>query len=115
MDDYLKLKHSQHEMTAKSQSEKKENTEKAVTPIARQLENVPLTPGVYLFKDDSGKILYVGKARHLRKRVRSYFQTGRPHDSKTRVLLEKVISIETIITHTEKEAFILEYNFVVCG
>lgn len=85
---------------------------KKVKLLVQQLENIPSTPGVYLFKDGLGKILYVGKARHLRKRVRSYFHAGRPHDPKTRVLLDKVESVETIITHTEKEAFILESNLI---
>ncbi len=81
-------------------------------PLSRQLENLSTAPGVYLFKDRQGKILYVGKARHLNKRVRSYFQSGRPHDPKTRVLLSKVESLETIITHTEQEALILESNLI---
>jgi excinuclease ABC subunit C len=82
------------------------------SPIAAQLEHVPSAPGVYLFKDRQGKILYVGKARELKKRVRSYFQAGRPHDPKTRVLLSKVYAMETIVTHTEKEALILESNLI---
>jgi excinuclease ABC subunit C len=81
-------------------------------PFMAQLEHVPAAPGVYLFKDRTGKILYVGKARELRKRVRSYFQAGRPHDPKTRVLVSKVFSLETIVTHTEKEALILESNLI---
>ena len=80
--------------------------------LVRQLENISTAPGVYLFKDRQGKILYVGKARYLNKRVRSYFQVGRPHDPKTRVLLSKVVSLETIITHTEQEALILESNLI---
>ncbi len=80
--------------------------------VTLQLENIPTAPGVYLFKDRQAKILYVGKARNLKKRVRSYFQAGRPHDPKTRVLLTKVVSMETIITHTEQEALILESNLI---
>ena len=80
--------------------------------LMAQLEHVPAAPGVYLFKDRTGKILYVGKARELRKRVRSYFQAARPHDPKTRVLISKVFSLETIVTHTEKEALILESNLI---
>lgn len=113
MDEELKMKNPGREMEREFQSEKGEQAEKKKdTALVQQLENIPSTPGVYLFKDDHGKILYVGKARHLRKRVRSYFQPGRPHDPKTRVLLDKVISVETIITHTEKEAFILESNLI---
>jgi len=84
----------------------------AASQLNLQLENIPTAPGVYLFKDRQAKILYVGKARSLKKRVRSYFQAGRPHDPKTRVLLTKVVSMETIITHTEQEALILESNLI---
>ncbi len=80
--------------------------------LNRQLDSLPANPGVYLFKDRQGKIIYVGKARHLRKRVRSYFQAGRPQDPKTRVLISKVAVLDTIITHTEQEALILESNLI---
>ena len=80
--------------------------------LDRQLETIPTQPGVYLFKDRNGKIIYVGKARHLKKRVRSYFQAGRPHDPKTRVLIARVAALDTIITHTEQEALILESNLI---
>lgn len=80
--------------------------------LVQQVRNLSTSPGVYLFKDPAGKILYVGKAKNLKKRVQSYFQSGRPHDAKTRVLLTKVASFETIITHTEQEALILEANLI---
>ena len=80
--------------------------------LNRQIDRISTQPGVYLFKDRHGKIIYVGKARHLRKRVRSYFQAGRPHDPKTRVLVSRVAALDTIITHTEQEALILESNLI---
>ncbi len=80
--------------------------------LQQQVRNLGASPGVYLFKDIAGKILYVGKAKNLKKRVQSYFQPGRPHDPKTRVLMTKVASFETIITHTEQEALILEANLI---
>lgn len=80
--------------------------------LNRQLDRIPTQPGVYLFKDRLGKIIYVGKARHLKRRVRSYFQAGRPHDPKTRVLISRVAALDTIITHTEQEALILEANLI---
>jgi excinuclease ABC subunit C len=80
--------------------------------LSGQLDRIPTEPGVYLFKDRHGKIIYVGKARHLKKRVRSYFQAGRPHDPKTRVLVSKVAAVDTIITRTEQEALILESNLI---
>jgi excinuclease ABC subunit C len=84
----------------------------AIIDLARQVATAPTLPGVYLFKNDQGRILYVGKARNIRKRLQSYFQSGRPHDAKTRVLLKKIAAYETIITGTEKEALILESNLI---
>ncbi|MDL1967833.1 MAG: excinuclease ABC subunit UvrC [Deltaproteobacteria bacterium] len=74
-------------------------------------------PGVYLMKDAEGKVIYVGKAKNLKKRLSSYFkQSGqkesRQIDLKTRVLIKKVLSFDTIITRTEKEALILESNLI---
>jgi excinuclease ABC subunit C len=83
-----------------------------LTQFAQQLRSLSSAPGVYLFKDRQGKILYVGKAKNLNKRVRSYFQPGRPHDAKTTVMVSKVDSLETVITHTEQEALILEANLI---
>ena len=80
--------------------------------MAQQVRNLNTSPGVYLFKDAAGKILYIGKAKNLKKRVQTYFQSARPHDAKTVVLLTKVASFETIITHTEQEALILEANLI---
>ena len=80
--------------------------------LLQQVRNLSNSSGVYLFKDSTGKILYVGKAKNLKKRVQSYFQPGRPHDPKTRVLMTKVASFETLVTHTEQEALILESNLI---
>ena len=72
-----------------------------------QVEALPQAPGVYLFKDQKGGILYVGKAKDMRKRVRTYFQ-GREQNVKTFIMLSKVAQIDHIATQTEKEALILE-------
>ena len=69
-------------------------------------------PGVYLMKAASGKILYVGKAKNLRKRLASYFLKAGPADVKTRTLLGQVADFETIVTGTEKEALLLESNLI---
>ena len=76
------------------------------------LVNLPQKPGVYLMKDDKKKIIYVGKSVNLKKRIDSY-ATGR-EDTRAQIpfLLEKVTSIETIITFTEKEALILENTLI---
>ena len=69
--------------------------------------SIPLTPGVYLYKDAKGRIIYVGKARVLRRRVLSYFRPeGLP--AKTRAMLSHAESIASLTTTTEKEALLLE-------
>jgi excinuclease ABC subunit C len=74
-------------------------------------ENVPDAPGVYLFKGPRGKILYVGKARSLKKRVASYFTRG-TESTKTDALLRSFHEIETIVTNTELEALLLENTLI---
>jgi len=74
------------------------------------LDQLPSNPGVYLMKDGKGTILYIGKAKNLRKRVRSYFVGGK--DIKTATLLRKVKTIDYIITETEYEALLLENNLI---
>ena len=80
--------------------------------LAGKIEKLPSNPGVYLFKDEKGIILYVGKAGSIKHRVSSYFQRPAEKDSKTLAMLEKVADIDTIVTDTEKEALILEDNLV---
>ena len=80
--------------------------------LAKKMEQLPSNPGVYLFKDKKETILYVGKAGNIRHRVNSYFQKREGKDVKTLAMLEKVADIETIVTDTEKEAFILENNLI---
>jgi excinuclease ABC subunit C len=80
--------------------------------LKRRIDNLPANPGVYLFKDGKGTVLYVGKAGNIRHRVASYFQRVEEKDPKTLALLEKVSDIETIVTDTEKEALILEDNLI---
>lgn len=80
--------------------------------LDQKIDSLPTTPGVYLFKDKKGNILYVGKAGNIRHRVSSYFQRPEALDSKTIALLEKVADIDTIVTDTEKEALILEDTLI---
>jgi len=80
--------------------------------LQEKLENLSRSPGVYLFKDESGQVIYVGKAKVLRNRVRSYFQEGRNPDIKTDRLVAKIRDLETIVTDSEIEALILEANLV---
>jgi excinuclease ABC subunit C len=83
-----------------------------MTELNDRLKQIPQSPGVYLFKDKTKKVIYVGKARVLRNRVRSYFQKGRVDDPKTRRLRTKIRDVETIIADSEIEALILEANLI---
>jgi excinuclease ABC subunit C len=77
-----------------------------------QLKQVPAKPGVYLFRDAKGDVLYVGKAKTLRPRVRSYFQRGQDGRAQIQSLPDRVVDIEVIVTGTEVEALHLEQNLV---
>ncbi len=78
--------------------------------LSEKLSKMPSDPGVYLMKDDTGTVIYVGKAGNLKKRLSSYF-TG-TLDIKTKVLVNRISTFETIITSTENEALILESNLI---
>lgn len=80
--------------------------------LAEKLLHLPTGPGVYQHKDASDTVLYVGKAKNLRNRVRSYFQEGRPRDARLTALVSKVADVEVIVTDTEAEALILENNLI---
>jgi len=73
---------------------------------------LPDDPGVYLFKDSSGNVIYVGKAKNLKKRVLSYFRQPGDLSRKTTVMMHRARSLEFILTSNEKEAFILESNLI---
>ena len=83
-----------------------------ITSLNDKLSGAPNEPGVYLMKDSGGKVIYIGKARDLKKRLSSYFKKSGQIDLKTRVLVKNVSSFDTIITRTEKEALILESNLI---
>ena len=76
------------------------------------LGSLPELPGCYLMKDESGKIIYVGKAINLKNRVRSYFQKSNDHSFKTRRMVENIRDIEWIVVASELEALILEMNLI---
>jgi len=75
-------------------------------------EALPAQPGVYIFKDEAGRPIYVGKAKSLRHRVRSYFQESRPADTKRDAMLDAASDLETILVDNEKEATALENNLI---
>ncbi len=86
-------------------------TESGLT-LEEKLSQLPTEPGVYQYKDSSGKVIYVGKAKNLRARVRSYFQEGRPRDAKTTALVRKIDDLEIIVTDSAVEALILEDTLI---
>src|ERR1700691_6185899 len=80
--------------------------------LREKVAELPLQPGVYLFQDAAGKIIYVGKARSLRPRVRSYFLESRVLDAKTGSLVREITDFEYIVVDNEKEALALENNLI---
>lgn len=80
--------------------------------LEEKLKNLPTSPGVYLHKNADGKIIYVGKAKNLKNRVRSYFQNSRNHDRKTRELVKRIVDLEFIVVDNEVEALVLESNLI---
>ena len=80
--------------------------------LREKLDNLPDRPGVYLYRNAARQILYVGKAKSLRSRVRSYFQPGAQHAPRTANLVAEIADLETIVVATEMEALMLEANFI---
>ncbi|MBL8959980.1 MAG: excinuclease ABC subunit UvrC [Gemmatimonadetes bacterium] len=80
--------------------------------VAAKLPTLPETPGVYLWKDAAGVVLYVGKAKRLRSRVRSYFASDHEASVKTQLLVRLIASLDTIVVPIEAHALILEANLI---
>jgi excinuclease ABC subunit C len=82
--------------------------------LKERLKNLPVEPGCYLFRDGEDRILYIGKAKVLRNRVRSYFQSGAGHSHSPRIqlMVRQVCEIEFIVTDSEAEALALESNLI---
>jgi len=80
--------------------------------LSQKIANLPDRPGCYLFRDQSGKVIYVGKALILKNRVRSYFQSSRPGHPKLAALVRKITDLEWIITDSGVEALILENTLI---
>lgn len=79
--------------------------------IAEKLANLPSRPGVYLMRDKAGKVIYVGKAKDLRSRVRAYFNSA-DERSQVQFLVQRIEDVETLVTISDKEALILENNLI---
>ena len=80
--------------------------------LAGRLAELPDHPGVYIYKDAEGRVIYVGKAKSLKSRVRSYFQAGADHPPKTQRMIEEVGDLDLILTDTEVEALMLENHLI---
>ena len=84
-----------------------------MTEIVREkLKTLPDSPGVYIMKNSDDKIIYVGKAKILKNRVRQYFQSNKNHGAKVKAMVAKIADFETIVTASEVEALILECNLI---
>ena len=80
--------------------------------LREKAAQLPLLPGVYLYKDEHGEVIYVGKAKNLRSRVRSYFSDERLADTKTGTLIAEARDVEYILVDNNKEALALENNLI---
>jgi excinuclease ABC subunit C len=80
--------------------------------VEDKLKNIPTKPGCYIYRDEAGSILYVGKAINLRSRVRSYFRQSTQHGARIERLVRKIRDIETIVVDSELEALVLECNLI---
>ncbi len=80
--------------------------------LETRLKELPSEPGVYLMRDGEGDILYIGKSKKLRSRVRSYFRNSQPHSPRIALMVQQVADIEFIVTDTEAEALALEANLI---
>jgi len=85
---------------------------RGVMLLAEKLNSLPTEPGVYQFKNASGQVIYVGKAKNLRARVRSYFLEARAAEAKTDTLVREAADVSTIIVDNEREALALENNLI---
>jgi len=80
--------------------------------LQARLDSLPLNPGVYIYRDGRAQVIYVGKAKNLRARVRSYFQNSTQHTVKTRRLVADIVDLEWIIVPTEVDALVLENTLI---
>mgnify|MGYP000188372775 FL=1 len=86
--------------------------EKYREALAQKLAELPDSPGVYLHKDETGKVIYVGKAVSLKNRVRQYFQSPKNHSPKVRALVSHIADFSYVMVDSETEALTLECNFI---
>ena len=86
--------------------------QKTTAAVLQKIETFPRQPGIYLMKDERNEVIYVGKAKDLRARVRSYFQAAGRDERLISLRIEQVANVDVVVTGSEKEALILENNFI---
>ena len=82
------------------------------TPVWQKLKHLPEAPGVYQFRNASGDLFYIGKAKVLRNRIRSYFQKSTAHNLRIQIMVSLVSDVTWILTDTEAEALLLEEQLI---
>ena len=80
--------------------------------LVSKLKHLPPKPGVYQFKNDRGEVLYVGKAKNLKNRVKTYFQNGREWEPRLQIMREQIADLDYIVVSSEIESLILENNLI---
>ena len=80
--------------------------------LKEQVSMLPMSAGCYLFENSKGEVIYVGKAKHLRNRVRSYFVESRDHSAKVRVMVRQIASMRHIVVDSETDALLLENSLI---
>src|SRR5579872_242880 len=83
-----------------------------INKLKEKIDSIPSNPGCYIYKDINGKILYVGKAKNLKKRVLQYFKPGHEHSPRIEQMITKIHDMEYHIVDTELEALVLEANLI---
>ena len=83
-----------------------------ISPALDKLSHLPDLPGVYLFKDEQQSILYIGKSKSIRNRVRSYFHSSAKHNLRIMLMVSRIHDFSLIVTDTEAEALILEEQLI---
>src|SRR5579871_5751697 len=84
----------------------------SVMDLLAKIRTIPTEPGVYLYKNAEGEIIYVGKAKNLRSRVSSYFHSGRLEDAKTGTLVREAVDVDYIVVANNREALALENHLI---
>ena len=86
--------------------------DKRISTLKEQVAMLPLSPGCYMFENSRGEVIYVGKAKSLRRRVSSYFLQNKDHTPKVRVMGSRIASLRYIVVDSETDALLLENSLI---